>query len=993
MIINKNPRRRNCFKIPTIVLFLFLIVMLTSIQVSATEFDNIKTFDKDVGEFGKITIENLFGFGDTLATLILEKNSDICSFDCSAEIEIIIYQDGVLIDDVKFLRLQDDGSWNNGRLRSYQFYIIDGDKKIPYELGTEVKAGTYYVELQGDKNPKHTIDWQITSQGKLIDDWRVWSETDYITSFITNSTIPYDVTSDGNNIWIVYNGGEVEKYNMDGIYLSNWSTNASNVNSYGITTNGSFIWTSDYSDDRLYKYDMDGNYLNGTNLNASNIEAQGITTNNSNIWVTDDDNPDEIFRYTMEGVYVDSFYSGLGTQRGVGTYKNYLYISDNTNNQIQMNYTNSSSRGLGNFDLNLTNLGARGIDTDGSYIWVADDTNDKIYIYYSGLNDINVNLGVPTEGSFSADSPLFFNTSAKSGAGFNFTNATIKVYNSEGTLVNETSKVVVGNFENSTNFNISNLELSSLTWNVLWCVDDLTEVVCDYADNNKTLNYGININSETFNAKTTEGATETFSINFTKLSSIQVSAMNLIYNGTPNSFPYSTNENIVISEGSVVIPIKTVDTNVSFYWNILFDNGGIINTTANNQEILVINIDDCSVFTNLIYNFTQYDEQNKTPLTTNNTMEVQFNLYDTAKSLNLVNFSQKFFGENPAQICLEDELLTTINYSSYVVVKYYANSTTVSTATPTYSTEYHNILNETIGNTTVPKNVALYDLKEDDTTSFRLTFRDESYVIAPNILIQIHRQYVEDNDFKIVEIPLTDSSGQAILNLVRNKIIYNFIMVNEAREVIATFNQVTAFCQDFTIGECTIILSAESIGEEVYDYNEEFGISITEPTYDNLTQLISMNFITDDLLPKTVRMEVVRNNDFGNRSVCSNSLTASSGTISCGGTSITDNDQFLFIQTSVDESLAKQDTINLNEDDLSFGIVTGSFYAFLIILILICLFMDDKNVLVISLGIGWVIIISLGLISGRLIGVLSAGIWILITLIIYLWKLNKEGGR
>ena len=295
------------------------------------------------------------------------------------------------------------------------------------------------------------------------------------------------------------------------------------------------------------------------------------------------------------------------------------------------------------------------------------------------------------------------------------------------------------------------------------------------------------------------------------------------------------------------------------------------------------------------------------------------------KTLLLVNFSQKFTDVNPAQICLQNSLLTTVNYSSYVIVKYWAN---VTPANDSYSIEYHNILNQTITNTTVPKNVALYDLKEEDSTKFQLTFRDASYVLAPNILVNVYRQYIEDNDFKIVEIPLTDSNGQTILNLVKDDIIYNFIMVDEAGDVIATFNSVTAFCQDFTIGLCTIVLATESIGEPVYNYDDEFNVSITDPDYDNTTTKISIDFITDDLQPKTMRMEVIRNNDFGNRSVCSDTLTSASGTLSCNVSLITDTDQFLFTSVYVDDELSTQDTINLNASTLNFGIVNGAFYAF-----------------------------------------------------------------
>ena len=45
-------------------------------------------------------------------------------------------------------------------------------------------------------------------------------------------------------------------------------------------------------------------------------------------------------------------------------------------------------------------------------------------------------------------------------------------------------------------------------------------------------------------------------------------------------------------------------------------------------------------------------------------------------------------------------------------------------------------------------------------------------------------------------------------------------------------------------------------------------------------------------------------------------------------------------------------------------------------------------VLVVALGLGWVAIISLGLMNGSFVGAASAGIWILTTIIIFLWKLN-----
>lgn len=496
-------------------------------------------------------------------------------------------------------------------------------------------------------------------------------------------------------------------------------------------------------------------------------------------------------------------------------------------------------------------------------------------------------------------------------------------------------------------------------------------------------------NSQTYSAITSEGSTETFSINILyDEDEFSTSQVKLYYNGTGYVGSRTSQGNNFIFNRSIVIPSVISQTDFTFYWEIGLYNGtwNYYNSSSNTQTVTNISIDDCTSFSTLIYNFTIYDEETKSKLS-NTTMEIQVSLYDTGKTIEVINYSNTFSHINPVTLCLENSLLTTTNYSSYVTVKYSANDTTTNKS---YTTEYYNILNGTLSNSSSPNKIALYDLNSYDSTPFKLTFRDSSYVLASNILVQLQRQYVADNDFKVVEAPLTDSNGQVILNMVRNTVLYNIVMVDEGGKVVATFNRITAFCKDFTIGECTINLDAPPTGNSLYDYNNDFDVSFTEPSYSSDTNLITMDFITGNLLPKTITMEIIRNNDFGNRSVCTDSLTSSTGTLSCDVSAITDSDQFLFIKVYVDGSLAREYTINLNAETLRFGVLNGSFLAFLIILFLICMFMEDKSMLVISLGLGWVVIISLGLINGSLIGISSAGIWLLVTIAIFLWKLNKE---
>jgi len=213
--------------------FLILIVMLMSVSiVSAANWDNKKSgliIDETTSKYGKIEIKNtVFGIPwlqlSKVAELELKKNTDTCGIECSMETTITLFEDGSLIDDVRFMTLQEDGDWIKQGVRSYQFYIkgedgkkikvpdyetvcdVTGKKKVKnnktgeedlvdetycyqkeigshwidtpewivYNLGDRVSAGTYEIKLEAEKKPTRTVDWQITSQGELIDEWAVW---------------------------------------------------------------------------------------------------------------------------------------------------------------------------------------------------------------------------------------------------------------------------------------------------------------------------------------------------------------------------------------------------------------------------------------------------------------------------------------------------------------------------------------------------------------------------------------------------------------------------------------------------------------------------------------------------------------------------------------------------------------------------------------------------------------------------------------------------
>lgn len=210
----KSQKRLMIGLIIGIILISIFSLFLISSQGTNTNKKSEVIINQNTSKYGKIEIND--SSNDKLATLELKRNTDYCLSTCSANLEIIMYQKGILIDEVKFMEKQLDNKFTEKSIAEYKFYIKNGTKEIviddyetkcieketlnktkyddcfkikngnhseyedtykKYILGTEVKAGTYYVKLEGEKDYDKTIDWQITSQGKLIDEWAEWSES------------------------------------------------------------------------------------------------------------------------------------------------------------------------------------------------------------------------------------------------------------------------------------------------------------------------------------------------------------------------------------------------------------------------------------------------------------------------------------------------------------------------------------------------------------------------------------------------------------------------------------------------------------------------------------------------------------------------------------------------------------------------------------------------------------------------------------------------
>jgi len=486
--------------------------------------------------------------------------------------------------------------------------------------------------------------------------------------------------------------------------------------------------------------------------------------------------------------------------------------------------------------------------------------------------------------------------------------------------------------------------------------------------------------SQHFNTQTTEGAIERFRINVSIVEGASISTANLIYNNTKymgGSFSNIGGRNFTIYK-DLTIPSVTAITNNTFWWNITL-NGFEGSSSKNNQSVFNFAIDDCSVYGILILNYSLLDEKTQTNLGTDNTtIKIHAILSSFGTTTEVVNFSQLFNNINPAQVCIGG-LQNETQYTLDVITSYQGK---------THEIEYHNIQNFTLSNNTIPQNINLYDINTTESTDFLITFKDENFLLVDNALIDITRYYITDGIFKSVEVPKTDNDGQTIAHLVRNDVIYT-IIVSKYGKILATFENKVAVCADYTIGDCIINLNAFTTGTIPTDFKTVGDLTYTL-SFDETTRTVTVIFTSVSGANLFVQLNSTKFDALGNKTICSDSITTSSGTLTCTIPDSFGNTTIITELYSGDD-LITSSSFSIKEDVFdTFGYV-GIIMLLILVMILPFIFISNRNGMIIGTIIGLVIGGLLNLFTGgSMIGIGSYLIWIVIAGGIIIWK-NSQG--
>lgn len=694
-------------QVSLVLVSIFIVVLLLG-TVSALDWDNKKQFtlDDTTSRYGKIDIYNSFflglGTGTKLWQAELKYNTDTCGEYCSAEKEITIYVDGALIDDVKFETINSDGSRIEQDIRSYQFYIETNGIKIPYEVGTNIKAGTYQVILEGQKKPTRTVDWQIQSNGKWTEEWALWGvENEFYVIIKADSLSESDlsingvnVTDLGDNMWKL---NATDNFNISKAIVMKTLFYGTNGNDYRVLSpyieNISFIISSDWND--LGKRAIYANHsFNSPNegtaiVNWTGTFNQATGNEDVNFWSYLNVNVDtgsQTGTMSVDEVTLNTVTGGTSDELGTDTYGENKDNPTKVKLQIYAIATNSNG-GSGTERLVVLTRGSMSWALEGSTVQSPLFDYKDFYLEDSiPLFSRNIRLNSPDDNYFSSTNAVEFNCSSYILDGVTIANMSL-LTNQSGTFQIENFTTGLSGTLNETIWNHTISNDGTYLWGCQVCDSDGD---CSFAGENRTITIDTTVPELIINLPTTledygaVGENEPLNWTYTDL---HLGSCWYDYNGT--------DVDVNCTEGNATFILEKDNYNMTFYANDSVNN---LNETFFNWSYKVL--ENSRNFSNLTY---ETDTQSYQVNVTSNT--------------NLTSTALIYGGTSYASTLSGDTYSTTITHITNGTNEFYWNFTyggdviSSDTSNQTINSTEFNICN-----------VSDYYL---NTTFLNLTFLDE----------------------------------------------------------------------------------------------------------------------------------------------------------------------------------------------------------------------------------------------------------------------------
>lgn len=599
---------------------------------------------------------------------------------------------------------------------------------------------------------------------------------------------------------------------------------------------------------------------------------------------------------------------------------------------------------------------------DGFYNWSCNAWNINLKSTTAGYNNFSIDTLSPI---ITITSPLatidyqLINTNQV--INWSITDAHLDKcwYNYKGT---NTTMICANNF---ININMTDYLYRNLTF---WANDTFGNTASQYFG----WEYRLFENSRTYNPFSIEGSIETFYYDFYAPT---ITNANLYWNSTSKTSTLnSLGSNRYNATTSFLIPNIASSTNVSLFWNVNINSSYGLNSTANQQNISAILIDDCSVYGRVVLNYSLQDEALKTIINTT----LNPCLTEVSLSIgNIINFSGNFTNNNNPRICLNLNNLGTLNSSMNVQTKYSATS---------YASEFSNLQNFFVTNTSIPLNIPLYDLNSSSSTEFLITAKGENSLPLQNALINLTRKYISDGIYRSVEIPTSDTYGQAKLHIDTNNVLYR-LSIEKNGAMLQIFD-VTPICENSLTATCNINLDLSSGGSN-FDETNISGDLVFDLRFNQTNRNITFTFSSYSGNSYNMSVSATEFGRFENVSLCGDYINSSSGILIChipisyGNTSLI----YTIYKNGI---IFHKGTLDISPTSSQIYGTTGIILAFLLMLTIPLMFSGHPIGMILGVFISFILIGSLMLIDvGSWVGMGSTMMWIVISGGILLWKLTK----
>lgn len=479
---------------------------------------------------------------------------------------------------------------------------------------------------------------------------------------------------------------------------------------------------------------------------------------------------------------------------------------------------------------------------------------------------------------------------------------------------------------------------------------------------------------QVYSATARSGNLETYYTNVTMGTGYELASSSLVYEGeytTPTIF--STGQLRALT--AEYVPLTTVDVNNTFFWNLVLTDGTEINSTNQTQLVTAIYLDDCSNYTFELFNLSLVDEELQTAL--NGTIELGFTLqnkpyYDSVNTRYI-----KLEGVNTTRVC-SDVNLTNENLAFSAEIRYFATD---------YAAELYHIQRADLEGEVY--NITLYDLNDNDSTEFKITYQDSNFNFVDDAIIQLQRKYIDEGVYKVVEAPLTSADGVAVVHIDLNSIKYKATVVKNG-EVLNTFDNIVFVCASELTGECTQALLGEvdSINEKSVNTERDFSYSVTR-----VNNTVTIPFTIPSTVASSVNIVLTQQDQFGNTTICNKTVISSAGSIDC---TFNDSigDSYLTLQIYKNGIPMAYTTYIIPESGVVDFLGNNYIIVVLLMLSLVGLALTSPEWMIINGIVTFFVAGALWLVSGtNFVAGLGLMLWLVIAAGIIIFKLAKQDDR